>query len=116
MVSVRVSISIELMKSVASTHLDNRLLQFQVPSQTTLLLVLCDLNGTVDHFVESADSTSRRIEGEALMVDDESPAQVRRSVGDGGSNRAIELASISGSVANDSVGSMLTIIALLSAC
>ena len=55
LVSVTVKISFDIIKSTASNHLDSRLLQFQVHSQTNLLVVLeTDLDlvgfkGTVDH-------------------------------------------------------------------
>ena len=59
LVSVNVSMSMELMKSVDSNHFDNKLLQFQVPSQTDLLIFIGELlpfndfKGTADQFARS---------------------------------------------------------------
>ena len=68
LVSVTVRMSFDVMKSIDSNHLEIKLLEFQVPSQTSLLLtlmltlegnlILGDLIGTVDQPVAFSVSTT----------------------------------------------------------
>src|SRR2546425_8857279 len=71
--SVTVRMSLDVMKSIDSNHLEIKLLEFQVPSQTSLLLalegilILGDLIGTVDQPVAfSVSTTSFRWVGEVI--------------------------------------------------
>ena|SRR2546425_651503 len=77
LVSVTVRMSFDVMKSIDSNHLEIKLLEFQVPSQTSLLLtlmltlegnlILGDLIGTVDQPVAfSVSTTSFGWDGEVV--------------------------------------------------